>query len=623
MSPERTSPEPENTPTNPEQNEKASFEAEAAARPPAESESPASPPQEEHGEDEDAELQQEIDQFDALIDQHLPGAGEDASRGEIIEVPVVAVREDGVLVDMGGKAEALVRLDEFKLIDGKPDVQPGQVIQVVQVGRDSEGSPRVSHREARVREAEATVREALKSQEPVRGRISATVKGGVMVDIGLAAFMPASQVDLFRIPDLNSMVGQDIEAYVIEYDPRRKRAVLSRRRLLYERRESARREMLDSLSEDQLIKGKVKSALDFGVFLDLGVIDGFIPREEVSYDRGTHPSEIVKAGDEIEVKVIKIDEETGKVTLSRKRINPDPWDTIDNKYSVGTIVTGKVIAIQNYGIFIHLEEGVTGMVHVSDLSWAPGNKKPSEFAKIGDDLTCQVLDLNKQNRRMSLGLKQITMDPWAEADKKYSRGTKVKGKVTSLTNYGAFVRLDDYIEGMVHVSDLSWEKRINHPKEVLKVGEEVECVVIKTDKKQRRISLGIKQLTESPFDQFVKEHPVGTLITGKVTRFAPFGAFVEVAPGLEGLVHISQIDEKRVELPEKALDAGEEITCKVVKVDARNQKISLSRRDALRQVERDQVKSYMKKGSDAKSGMMFGEALEQARKDAEKQDDES
>lgn len=568
----------------------------------------------------DDDLASEDASFEALINQHLPGAVEEQVRGEVLEVPIVAVREENVLVDIGGKAEAIIRIEEFPLVGGQRDVAVGQVIKVVQVGRETDGSPRFSHREARAREAEEGIREALANNQPVRGRVTATVKGGVMVDIGLSAFMPASQVDLFKIPDLNTLVGQEVEAYVQEFDARRKRAVLSRRKLLFEQRENSRKATLDALTEGLVIEGKVKSALDFGVFLELGIIDGFIPREEVSYDRGTHPSELVKAGDLVQAKVIKIDRASGKVTLSRKRLQPDPWDTIEERYAVGQQVEGRVIAIQHYGAFVYLEEGVTGMIHAGDISWNVGNKKPGDFVNMGDTVTCQILELSRANKRLSLSLKHAQANPWAEVEEKFPRGTRVKGTVTSLTNYGAFIRLDEFIEGMIHVSDLTWERRINHPKEVLAVGQEVEAVVLKSDPDNKRLSLGIKQLAASPFEAFLQEHPVGTLVKGKVSRFAPFGAFVELAPGLEGLIHISQIDEKRVELPEKALELGQEIEVKIVKVEAKQQKISLSRKEAIRQAEKDVVRQFMKKTNDqAKEsgggGMTFGEALRNARKD--------
>lgn len=571
----------------------------------------------------DSDLQDEMAQFDALLDQHLPGAGEPPARGEVIEVPVVSVGADMVLVDIGGKAEASVPADEFaKKSDGTPDVEIGQVIPVVRLGKNSDGSPKLSFREARTRAAEDGIRKAQEANEPVRGRVTATVKGGLMVDIGLPAFMPASQVDLFKIPDLNSMVGKEIEAYVIEFDSRRRRAVISRRRLLVEQREKERNAVLDHIEAGQMIDGRVKSALDFGIFIELGVIDGFIPREEVSWDRGTHPSDIVKAGDTIAVKVLKIDRASGKVTLSRKRMTPDPWETIEERYAVGNRVRGRVIAIQNYGVFVHIEEGVTGMIHASDLSWSPGNKKPNEFTKVGEEVEALVLEVNKEQKRMSLGLKQLGANPWEDAPKKYPRGSRVKGTVTSMTNYGVFVRLDEFIEGMIHISDLSWEKRVNHPKEVLKAGEEIEAVVLKLDPEQKRISLGLKQTGESPFRAYLKKHPVGTVVTGKVTRFAPFGAFVELAPSLEGLIHISHIDEKRVELPENALSVGEEVQVKIIKADEKNQKISLSRKEALKQAERDSIRQYLRKSDSSTAISTFGEALSRAREDAKKEGEE-
>lgn len=562
----------------------------------------------------DSELQSEIEQFDALLDQHLP-AETSAPRGELMEVPVVAIKEDVVLVDVGGKAEATININEFPKIDDKPLVSVGDIIKVVQTGRNSDGTPRLSHREARTREAEQKISTVLENKTPIKGVVVQTVKGGVMVDIGLLAFMPASQIDLFKIPDLESLKGQEIESYVIEFDPRRKRAVLSRRQLLFEQRESERKAAISKLMVDDVVNGKIKNCLDFGVFLDLGVIDGFIPREEVSYDRGTHPKDILKSGDQIDAKVIKIDEETGKVTLSRKRLSPDPWDTIESRYAVGNIVKGFVIAIQNYGVFVHLEEGVTGMIHASDLSWSSSNKNPKDFVNVGQEVETKVLELNKDDRRLSLGLKQTEKDPWADVENEFPRNAKVKGTITSLTTYGAFVKLNDYVEGMIHVSDMSWEKHINHPKEVFEPGQEVEAIVLKCDPSNHRISLGVKQLGHSPFDGFLAENPVNSIVTGKVVRFAPFGAFVELAENLEGLIHISQIDVKRVELPEKALTLGEDVTVKITKVDKKKQKISLSRRDAINDAERADVKQYLKKDKDAHGGITFGEALSKAKKD--------
>ncbi len=521
--------------------------------------------------------------FEALLEEHLPPAGEEAPGGELTEVTVVNIRAEGVDVDAGAKAEAFIPIDEFVKIGDKVLVEVGQRIPVVlySAGR-GDGTPRLSHREARHRLAREVVAKAHEEKRPLKGRVIGVVKGGIMLDVGLPCFMPASQIDLFKIPDLNSLLHEEMEAYVIEYDQKRHRAVLSRRQLLFERREAERRAVIEKLQVGGTVTGKVKSALEFGVFVDLGGIDGFIPREEVSYDRGTPPSRIVKPGESITVVITRVDPASGKVTLSRKRVAPDPWENIEARYKVGEIAQGTVVSIQQYGAFVHLEEGVTGMVHASDMSWSLGSKKPTDYVSVGQSITAQVLEVDREKRRISLGLKQIAGDPWSAVEEKYPVGSRVSGTITSLTNYGAFVKIDETLEGMIHVSDIVWDRRLNHPKDVLKVGDQVEAVVLKADAENRRLSLGIKQLAESPYDTYQRNHPVGDVVSGKVTRFAPFGAFVELAEGLEGLIHISQIDVMRVELPEKALQLGQEIEVKILKYEPKTRKISLSRREVLR-----------------------------------------
>lgn len=614
MAPENELPQESNQPTPPDQEEPKELQPETEGHPEGdEPETYEWPEDASSNEEDDAALERE---FAALLDQHLPGAPESA-RGELMELLVVAIREDSVLVDMGGKAEASVPIDEFPQVEGKRQVEAGQTIPVIQTGRNEDGTPRLSHRQARARQARNRIREAKDSRSPVRGIVTNVVKGGIMIDIGLDAFMPASQVDLFKIPDLNDFMGREVEAYVLEFDQRRNRAVLSRRQLLFERRESERKEFLEKLAPEQEVTGKVKSALDFGVFIDLGVVDGFVPREEVSWDRGKSPNDVVKPGEELRLKILHVSPESGKITLSRKRLTPNPWEKIGERYPVGSTVRGEIVAIQPYGAFVHVEEGITGMIHASDMSWATGNKKPQDYVRAGDEVTSQVLEIDTKKHRLSLGLKQLAKDPWEGVEERFKPGTKVKGTVSSITNYGAFIKLDEYVEGMVHVSDLSWEKRVGHPKDYLKVGEEVEATVLKIDSDQRRISLGIKQLQDSPFDTYLKENKVGSVVKGTVTRFAPFGAFVELQPGLEGLIHISQIDQKRVDLPESVLTSGEEVTVKIINVDRKKQKISLSRKEAMRHAERENIRRYMKKQDDQPSGMTFGEALEAAKQKKE------
>ncbi len=565
--------------------------------------------------DEDAALEKE---FSALLDEHLP-TSQQPRRGEIIHVPVVEVTADSVLVDVGGKSEARLPIEEFTKVGDQYQVRVGDEIPVLQTVGGKEGGSRLSHRRARQRLAHDAIRQAHDEGLPVRGVVTRVVKGGAMVDVGLDAFMPASQVDLFKVPDLKSFLGQEIEAEVLEFDDQRSRAVLSRRRLLFKRQESERADFLKTLEPGSTVTGTVKNVLDFGVFVELGKVDGFIPREEVSWDRGKSPTEALKVGDEVEVKILNVSPNSGKITLSRRRLRENPWDHIDERYPPGATVTGTVVAIEPYGAFIHIEEGITGMVHASDMSWASGNKKPEDFVRVGDEVTSQILDIDRQRKRLSLGFKQLQRDPWLDVKDRYPEGSQHKGTVSSTTSYGVFVKLDDYVEGMVHVSDLSWDRSVRSAKGFVEPGQEVEVVVLGLDDQKRRISLGMKQLTESPFDAYLRENPVGKTVTGKVTRFAPFGAFVELAPGLEGLIHISQIDVKRVELPEKALSQGEEVAVKIVDANRNQQKISLSRKEAVRQQEREVSRQYMKSQDTTSSGMSLGEALREAQK---KQDSE-
>ncbi len=571
------------------------------------------PSQQEPLDEEDAALERE---FSALLDEHLP-SGQQPRRGEIVYVPVVGISEDSVLVDVGGKSEARLPAEEFVKVGDQLQVRVGDQIPVLQTSGGKEGTPRLSHRRARQRIAQEAVKQAHDEGLPVRGVVTRVVKGGAMVDIGLDAFMPASQVDLFKVPDLKSFMGQEVEADILEFDEQRGRAVLSRRRLLFKRQEAKRAEFLKTLEPGSTVTGKVKNILDFGVFVDLGEVDGFVPREEVSWDRGKAPAEALEAGQEVELKILNVSPESGKITLSRRRLRENPWDTIDERYPPGQTVTGTVVAIEPYGAFIHIEEGITGMVHASDMSWASGNKKPEDFVKVGDQVTSQIIDIDRQRRRLSLGFKQLQRDPWTDVKERFPEGSRHKGTVSSTTAYGVFVKLDEYVEGMVHVSDLSWDRSVRSAKNFVEPGQEVEVVVLGLDDQKRRISLGMKQLTDSPFDAYMKEHPVGSLVTGKVTRFAPFGAFVELAPGLEGLIHISQIDVKRVELPEKALSPGEEVTVKIVDTNRNQQKISLSRKEAMRQQEKEVSRQYMKSQDTTSGGMSLGDALREAQKKQE------
>ncbi len=565
------------------------------------------------------ELEQEneaLDQeFEALLDQYLPESGP-RQEGELVDATVVGIVDDSVLVSYGSKEESPIPVREFLDAKGEPTVKPGDTVRVLLLGFGPEGVPQLSYSKARAAVAAKAIEEALESGRPLRGTITQTVRGGVLVDVGMPAFMPASQVDLYRVPDLNALVGQEIEAYVLEFNQSRGRAVLSRRKLLEERRESGKNEFFDKTGPGETVRGTVRDVLDFGVFVQIGDVEALIPRSELSWERGQHPSEIVEPGQEIEAKVLDLQRETGKVTLSRKRLNQDPWETIQERYPAGTPVRGKVVGIKPFGAFVQLEEGITGLIHASDISWRQDQKSAEEYFRLGDEVTCQVLEIDEQNKRLSLGLKHLTRDPWSDIEEKYPVGSRQKGVVSSLRDFGAFVKLDEYTEGLLHISDLSWTRRYKQPSEALKEGQEIEVVVLKLDRESRRIGLGLKQLDRSPFESFVAENPAGSVVTGKVTRIVSFGAFVEVAEGVEGLIHISQLDDVRVDSPERVVRVGEEVQVKVLSVDHDRERLSLSRKEAFREMEKQNIRQYQRqeKEKEQNIGGSLGDLLNDALK---------
>jgi small subunit ribosomal protein S1 len=551
--------------------------------------------------------EQEDEEFESLLEEYLEKIHEYDS-GDIIDAEIVDVKRAYVLVDVGDKAEGVIDINEFVDAEGEINVSVGDTIPVQIEGRDEEtGQVNVSHRRAAGELAWQRVREAVKRRIPVTGRVVREVRAGLIVDIGLPAFMPASQIDTSRVEKLGEWVDREVAAYVIDLDRQRKRVVLSRRKLVEEDEERKRRHVLESLEPGEERVVRVKKILDFGAFADLGGLDGLIPREEVSWERGSHPKEYLREGRDLKVRVLNVDQESGKVSLSRKRVRPDPWETIEEKYPPDTVVKGKVVGLADFGAFVNLEEGVRGMIHSSDLSWASGRQRVKDFLSVGDKVQAVVLDVDKDRRRMSLGLKQISKDPWLEIEEQFQPGTTVKGTVTALTNYGAFVRLTEYIEGLIHISDMSWDKKPKEPATYVKEGEEVEAVVLRSDRERRRISLGMKQLSKSPFERFTSENPVGSYVRGKVTNVAPFGAFVQLAPEVEGLVHISQLDDQRVENPGEVVKAGDTVEAKIIKIDRRNQRIGLSRRQFLKDQESREVESYMNQS--VSGGQNMGELL--------------
>lgn len=551
------------------------------------------------------------DAMDAMMDQYLDRMTPEVNSGQLLSVPVVAVKSDGVLVDVGDKSEGFVSIREFPMIGDKPQVKIGDIIDVIVKGPDPEtGLINLSHREARRRKAWIAAEESFKNHTPITGIVTRTVKGGLIMDIGTTAFLPASQIDLQRVNDFESWLGKEVEGFVIEFAPEKRRIIVSRRQMMEGQLESRRRETLQGLTQGQTIEARVKRVVEFGAFIELGAgLDGLIPRSEISWQRNARPEDYIKAGETVTAKVIEIDQETGKVTLSRRLALANPWETAREKYPVGSSVSGEVVSLTSYGAFVRLDEGLDGMIHISDMAWDAAGKKPSDYVAAGQQLTATILNVDTEAKRISLGMKQLTADPWDEIEARYPKGRQIKGAVTGLTKYGAFVELEPGIEGMIHVTDFSWDKKVHQPRDAVKKGEEVEAVVLEIDRERRRISLGIKQLGENPLDVFLAMQRVGDTVEGEVTGVTEFGAFVRLAPNIEGFIHVSQMDQERVDSPKDVLKVGDKVEAKITKIDRETGKISLSRKQLMKDQEKKTISAYMgkKKGG---SLLSLGELLE-------------
>jgi small subunit ribosomal protein S1 len=549
--------------------------------------------------------------FDALLEQYDATGVTDVDSGDLVLATIVDFAGDSVLIDLGDKTEGIVPIDEFKDSEGNLTNQVGDRVDVLVLQRDAEtGQVTASRRRAVVQAALAQLDAALAGDDPLRGKVTKVVKNGLLVNLGIDCFMPASHVDIRRVGDLQAWIGQEVDVMVLELHRGRKRAVVSRRSWLERRQKVERDKFFASTQVGDAVTGKVKNITDFGVFLDLGGFDGLIPRDELSWERGLAPSDACTLGDDLTVQVISLNPETGKITLSRKRSRPDPWSNIEDRYQMGEVIKGQVVNLTAYGAFVRIEEGLTGLIHASDMSWGTGRKRPQDFVQPGDHVKAQILEINAEKRRLSLGLKQITSDPWAEIEAQYPVGTKIKGTVTSVTNFGIFVQIQPDIEGLIHQSDLTWERKSTDPRVVAKAGDEIEAVVLRVDRVNRKISLGHKQLSESPYVAYAKRHPMGSHVTGRVSRLVSFGVFVDLGDGVEGLIHISHLGEGRVEKVEDVAKVGDEISAKILKVEARREKINLSRRSFLRDLERKEIAQYTKNRTHG--GANLGEAFKLA-----------
>jgi small subunit ribosomal protein S1 len=495
--------------------------------------------------------------------------------GEVVRGRVVHVGTSEVLIDVGYKSEGAIPIEEFHRHGGLPKV--GDEIEVyLEAKEDAEGLIVLSKDKADKIKVWDAITQAYEKGSPVEGRVVEVVKGGLSVDVGVKAFLPGSQVDLRPVKNLGAMIGQPIRARVIKLNRRRGNVVLSRRAVLEEEREEKKKHTLEVLAEGMVLTGTVKNITDYGAFIDLGGIDGLLHVTDMSWGRVGHPSEIFQVGDQVEVVVLHFDRESGRVSLGYKQKSSDPWERVELTYAPGTKVHGRVVSLTNYGAFVELEAGVEGLVHVSEMSWTRRVRHPSKIVNVGDEVEVIVLDVNRGAKRISLGMKQVEPDPWATIDERYAIGTRVVGKVRNLTDFGAFIELEPGVDGLLHISDMSWTRSVGHPSEVLKKGQDIESQILNIDKENKRISLGLKQIQPDPWTTVAQRYPMGSRVTGKIVRLTDFGAFVELEPGVDGLLHISQMANRPIGRPDEIVNVGDELGLLVIRVDPNERRIGLS-----------------------------------------------
>jgi len=513
--------------------------------------------------------------------------------GTITEGRVVNIQRERVVVDIGYKSEGMIPCDQFSS-EELQELAVDDTIQVyIEQCEDADGNLLVSKEKADKMKVWEDLEVAHRDDKEVEGKVLSRIKGGMMVDIGVKAFLPGSQIDLTPVRDLDGLVGKVFNFKIIKVNHRRGNVVVSRRALLEETRDKKRQTTLSTLAEGQLITGTVKNITDYGAFLDLGGIDGLLHITDISWGRVGHPSDMFSIGDRIEVLVLKYDRETGRISLGLKQKTADPWSKVEEKYPAGSRIPGKVVSLTDYGAFVELEPGVEGLVHVSEMSWTHEVRHPSRVVSIGDQIESQVLHVDQQSRKISLGMKQTAPNPWDVIESKYPEGTQIEGKVKSVTDFGAFVGLEEGIDGLIHISDMSWTKHIKHPSELFKKGQSVQAVILRIDKDKERLSLGYKQLVSDPWESDIPSRfQIGGKASGQVSKIADFGVFIELEGGVEGLIHISEINIDSQERVEDKFEIGQEVTAKIVKVDCEERKIALSLSEHLRESDKDQLEAF-------------------------------
>ncbi|NOZ20208.1 MAG: 30S ribosomal protein S1 [Planctomycetes bacterium] len=531
------------------------------------------------------DLQEVEEEVQAILQEHggtditkdIEQSIKDFEVGSILTGRVLEISGNDVVIDVGYKSEGIVSLDEF---GRQEDVAPGSQVEVLlEAVEDDSGLIVLSKRKAdRIRGWEKIIAEHAEG-DVVTGGVTRKIKGGLLVDIGVPVFLPASQVDIRRPGDIGDWVGRDVTCKILKIDESRRNIVVSRRKLIEEEREERKKELMAVIEGGQVRKGVVKNIADFGAFVDLGGIDGLLHITDMSWGRISHPSEMVAIDQEIEIKILNVDKEKEKIALGLKQLTASPWEDIETKYPVGSRTTGQVVNVTSYGAFVKLETGVEGLVHISEMSWTRRINHPSEVVAIGDTIEVVVLSINKEKQEISLGMKQTELNPWTLVEQKYPPNTQIKGRVRNLTNYGAFIELEEGIDGLLHLSDMSWTRKVTHPSEIVKKGDKVEVIVLSVDQEKKRVALGLKQLQPDPWDSDIpSKYKVGDVVHGKVTKIASFGVFVELENGLEGLLHISELSERKVQTPEEVVNINDEVNVRIIKVDPIERKIGLSLR---------------------------------------------
>ncbi len=527
----------------------------------------------------------ESEDFDALYRAQTDAEEQTYELNKIVSGKILRVDAELILIDIGFKSEATIPRSEWEAHDPQPQV--GDIIQVLieeledetGMAEEQTGLISISKRKADSILHWQRIISQVNEGDIITGTVTRKIKGGLLVDIGVPVFLPASQVDIRRPGDIADYIGRTVQCEVLKIDEQRRNIVVSRRSLIEKERQYAQQKLLAELEIGQVRRGVVKNIADFGAFVDLGGIDGLLHITDMSHTRIGHPSEMVSIDQELEVKVLNVDREKVKVALGIKQLQPNPWDNVEEKYPVGSINKGEVVNVMSYGAFVKLEPGIEGLVHISEMSWVKRVNHPSELVQVGDEINVYVLGIDKQGEQMSLGMKQTQKNPWDKVQDKYSIDTMVSGKVRNLTNYGAFIELEEGIDGLLHVSDMSWTRKISHPNEMLEKGQEVRCKVLSVDTERRRIALGLKQLANDPWTADIpSKYQPGNIVKGKVTKITNFGVFVGLEDGLEGLLHISELADHKVENPEDVLKVGDELEVKILRVDTDERKIGLSRR---------------------------------------------